>query len=110
MKVLTIYAHHDPRSFCHAILQRFTEGLRDAGHASEVVDLYAIRFDPALRDEDRPNWLTLGFTGNTRLVPANTTSSRSLPAAARSHSLVVSLPGPRLGASGEKAGGGINSF
>jgi NAD(P)H dehydrogenase (quinone) len=38
-------------------LQRFTEGLRDAGHANEVVDLYAIRFDPALRDHDRPNWI-----------------------------------------------------
>jgi NAD(P)H dehydrogenase (quinone) len=57
MRVLTIYAHHDPRSFCRAVLQRFTEGLRDAGHASEVVDLYAIRFDPALRDQDRPNWI-----------------------------------------------------
>jgi NAD(P)H dehydrogenase (quinone) len=57
MRVLTIYAHHDPRSFCHAVLQRFTEGLRDAGHVNEVVDLYAIRFDPALRDHDRPNWI-----------------------------------------------------
>jgi NAD(P)H dehydrogenase (quinone) len=57
MKVLTVYAHHDPRSFCHAVLQRFAEGLRDAGHANEVVDLYAIRFDPALRDRDRPNWI-----------------------------------------------------
>ena len=40
MRVLTIYAHHNPRSFCHAVLERFTEGLRDAGHTSEVVDLY----------------------------------------------------------------------
>jgi len=57
MRVLTIYAHHDPRSFCHGVLQRFSEGLRDAGHANEVVDLYAIRFDPVLRDHDRPNWI-----------------------------------------------------
>ena len=56
MRVLTIYAHHDPRSFCHAVLQRFTEGLRDAGHTTEVVDLYAIGFDPVLRDHDRSNW------------------------------------------------------
>lgn len=46
MRVLTICAHHNPRSFWHAVLGRFIEGLRDAGHASEVVDLYAIRFDP----------------------------------------------------------------
>lgn len=57
MRVLTIYAHHDPHSFCHAILERFTEGLREAGHTSEVVDLHAIRFDPVLRDQDRANWI-----------------------------------------------------
>lgn len=57
MRVLTIYAHHNPRSFCHALLQRFTEGLRDAGHTSEVVDLHAIGFDPAIGDRDAPDWI-----------------------------------------------------
>src|SRR5512144_2101512 len=57
MKVLTIYAHHNPRSFCHAVLERFTQGLHDAGHANEVVDLYAIRFDPVFRERDGPDWL-----------------------------------------------------
>jgi Flavodoxin-like fold len=57
MRVLTVYAHHHPRSLCHAILQRFTEGLRDAGHTGEVVDLHALRFDPVLRDRDQPNWI-----------------------------------------------------
>ena len=52
MKVLTVYAHNDPRSFCHAVLERFTAGLVDAGHESEVVDLYAIKFDPVFRDRD----------------------------------------------------------
>ncbi len=52
MKVLTVYAHNNPRSFCHGVLERFTEGLRDAGHASEVIDLYAIKFDPVFRDRD----------------------------------------------------------
>jgi NAD(P)H dehydrogenase (quinone) len=46
MKVLTVFAHPNPKSFCHAVLQRFTAGLQAAGHESEVVDLYAIRFDP----------------------------------------------------------------
>ena len=32
MKVLTVYAHHDPRSFCHGVLERFTAGLTEAGH------------------------------------------------------------------------------
>jgi NAD(P)H dehydrogenase (quinone) len=57
MRVLTIYAHHNPRSFCHALLCRFTEGLLDAGHTSEVVDLHAIRFDPVLSDRDTPSWI-----------------------------------------------------
>lgn len=52
MKVLTVYAHQNPRSFCHGVLERFTDGLSDAGHESEVVDLYAIEFDPVFRDRD----------------------------------------------------------
>jgi len=47
-----VYAHPNPESFCHAILGRFTEGPEDAGHTSEVVDLYAIRFDPVFRVQD----------------------------------------------------------
>jgi NAD(P)H dehydrogenase (quinone) len=52
MKVLTVYAHHDPASFCHSVLERFTTGLTDADHTSEVVDLYAIKFDPVFRARD----------------------------------------------------------
>lgn len=57
MRVLTIYAHHNPRSFCHAVLERFSDGLRDAGHTNEVVDLYAIRFNPVFDDRDGPDWI-----------------------------------------------------
>ena len=52
MNILTVYAHPNPKSFCHAILQQFTKGLEDAGHTSEVVDLYAINFDPVFRMMD----------------------------------------------------------
>ena len=57
MNVLTIYAHHNPRSFCHAVLERFTSGLRDAGHTNEVLDLHAMRFNPVLCGQDWPNWI-----------------------------------------------------
>lgn len=57
MKVLTIYANHNPRSFCHAVLQQFCAGLKDAGHSNEVVDLHAIGFDPVFRKADGPNWV-----------------------------------------------------
>lgn len=57
MKILTVYAHPNPKSFCHAILQQFTKGLEDSGHTNEVIDLYAIGFDPVLRTRDNPNWI-----------------------------------------------------
>ena len=58
MHVLTIYADSNPKSFCHAVLDEFTAGLREAGHSTEVIDLYAIGFDPVLRPSDAPSWLT----------------------------------------------------
>lgn len=57
MRVLTVYAHPNPKSFCRAILQQFTKGLEDAGHVSEVIDLYAIRFDPVFRTRDFPSYV-----------------------------------------------------
>ena len=52
MRVLIVYAHQSPTSFCHAIVDEFTRGLVEAGHEYEVVDLYATRFNPVfgLRD------------------------------------------------------------
>jgi len=52
MRGFTIDAHGSPRSLCHAVLERFTEGLRDAGPTNEVVDLHAIRLDPVYCDRD----------------------------------------------------------
>jgi len=50
MKLLTVFAHPGARSFCHALLERFDAGVREAGHTNEIVDLYAIGFDPILRE------------------------------------------------------------
>ena len=52
MKVLVVYAHPNPQSFNHAVLEAFTRGLRDGGHTFEVVDLYAIKFDPVFKLAD----------------------------------------------------------
>jgi len=65
MKVLIIYAHPNPISFTHAILDHFVKGLKDAGHQYEIVDLYKIKFNPVLQDKDSaffvdkdmPEWL-----------------------------------------------------
>ena len=48
MKVLVVYAHHNPRSFTHAVLGQVTKGLQDGGHSCTVNDLNAIGFDPVL--------------------------------------------------------------
>ena len=52
MQVLVVYAHPNPQSFNHAVLESFTKGLKDGGHSFEVVDLHAIRFDPRLKIQD----------------------------------------------------------
>jgi NAD(P)H dehydrogenase (quinone) len=57
MRVLTVYAHPNPQSFCRAVLGEFTRGLTDGGHTSEVVDLYAIGFDPVFRLEDYASYV-----------------------------------------------------
>ena len=44
--MLIIYAHPNPKSFNHAILENFVLGLTEGGHTYEVVDLYAMKFDP----------------------------------------------------------------
>ncbi len=57
MKVLTVIANPSPKSFCHAILERFNQGLMEAGHTNEVVDLYAIHFDPVFRRDDYASYV-----------------------------------------------------
>ena len=52
MNVLVVYAHVNPDSFNHAVLEAFTGGLKDAGHFFEVVYLQAIGFDPRLKLEE----------------------------------------------------------
>ena len=52
MKVLVVYAHHNPDSFTHAILEHVTKGLDDGGHGYKVNDLYAIGFDPVFSPQD----------------------------------------------------------
>ena len=61
MRVLTVIANPNPQSFCHALLERFTAGLRAGGHESEVVDLYAIRFDPVFRVPDFASYVHEGM-------------------------------------------------
>lgn len=46
MHVLTVISHPNPKSFTHAVVDRFHDGLQHAGHSFEQADLHAEGFDP----------------------------------------------------------------
>lgn len=52
MKALLVYAHPNPKSFNHAVLEAVKDELSAAGVAFEVRDLYALSMDPVLKAED----------------------------------------------------------
>ncbi|WP_291582819.1 NAD(P)H-dependent oxidoreductase [Clostridium sp. UBA6640] len=52
MKHLIIYAHPNPNSFCHAILQSVENVSKSKGHEVKIKDLYAINFNPTLQPSD----------------------------------------------------------
>ncbi|MGH9132425.1 MAG: NAD(P)H-dependent oxidoreductase [Ilumatobacteraceae bacterium] len=53
MQALVVVAHPCDDSFTHAAADRAVAGLRAAGHAVEVIDLYAIGFGVAMSPEER---------------------------------------------------------
>ena len=52
MRVLIVYAHPNPASFNHAMLESCHQGLLAAGHEVRIKDLYQENFDPVLRAND----------------------------------------------------------
>ncbi len=52
MHVLTVLCHPRPRSFSHAVLERFAAGVAAAGHSHEAADLYREGFDPVMLEAD----------------------------------------------------------
>jgi NAD(P)H dehydrogenase (quinone) len=54
MNVLIVLAHHEPTSFTAALAHHGASALRGAGHEVEVVDLYAMNFNPV---SDRRNFV-----------------------------------------------------
>jgi NAD(P)H dehydrogenase (quinone) len=56
VKILVVFDHPRRDSFCGALLDRFTAGLTAAGHAFEVADLHAEKFDPVMPLADEPDW------------------------------------------------------
>ena len=48
MRVLVVYCHPKPESFTAAMRDAVVDGLKQAGHEPQVLDLYAENFDPRL--------------------------------------------------------------
>src|SRR3954468_521865 len=56
MRVLYIYCHPLPKSFHAAIRTEALSGLRKAGHAVDLCDLYAENFNPAMGEQERRDY------------------------------------------------------
>lgn len=52
MKHVVVYAHPNPESLNHAILETTVNALKNNGHEVVVRDLYALDFQPVLKPED----------------------------------------------------------
>jgi NAD(P)H dehydrogenase (quinone) len=52
LRILLILAHPDPASFNHALAGALSEGLREAGHGVDLLDLHAEGFRPEMTAED----------------------------------------------------------
>ncbi len=60
MRCLVVYAHPDPESFSAALRDAAVAGLTEAGHHVDVLDLYALGFDPCLGAEELEHYFTIG--------------------------------------------------
>ena len=67
MQALVVVAHPCDDSFTHAAAERAVAGLRTAGHAVDVVDLYAIGFRVAMSPAERE-----AYHGDTPLIDEHT--------------------------------------
>lgn len=56
MNVLVVVSHPRKDSLTFQVAQRFAQGLTEAGHSYEILDLHGIGFDPILREMDEPDY------------------------------------------------------
>lgn len=56
MKVLVVLTHPRRDSLTGQVTDAVIAGLKEAGHETELADLYGEKFDPALLEADEPDW------------------------------------------------------
>ncbi len=59
MRVLVVYCHPVPESFCAAVRDKATGALEACGHEVQLIDLYAEGFDPVMCAEERRRYNTM---------------------------------------------------
>lgn len=67
MNVLLVFCHPVPESYCAALAKAAGDCLADAGHAVDVLDLYAEGFDPVMGAHERRAYNTV--TRQTHPLP-----------------------------------------
>lgn len=56
MKILVVVSHPRRDSLTFKVVDRFVQGLTEAGHDYEILDLHEIGFNPVLQGKDEPDW------------------------------------------------------
>ena len=56
MRLLVVYCHPCPDSFCAAMRDSAMAGIRNAGHEARLIDLYAEGFDPVMSEQERRDY------------------------------------------------------
>ena len=56
MRVLVVYCHPVPESFCAAVRDAAIGALEAAGSEVQLIDLYAERFDPVMPADERRSY------------------------------------------------------
>jgi NAD(P)H dehydrogenase (quinone) len=58
MKLLLVYCHPEPTSYCSALRDAALQALTSAGHDVRQIDLYAEGFNPVFSAEEKRTYLT----------------------------------------------------
>lgn len=66
MNVLVVYSHPSFNSFTYLVKQHFLKGLGDSGNSYELSDLYAMKFNSVLSEEE---YLREAFYDETKPIP-----------------------------------------
>ena len=57
MRILLVYCHPNPESYCAALRDEAISALKSAGHEIDLLDLYAENFDPVLSRAERETYI-----------------------------------------------------